>query len=155
MIRTFVFKGQYGFVSSPGMGALQRRIPNSSLHEWDDMSVVQKINALPLSVLVALIGYSLGGNRLQDIGEQVKRPIQLGVAYDPSRLYARVRDGHQIAPPTYKRFLCYQNVGAWMFGGSYYVGKQVEVTHVNTFHLAVQFDERLHAMTIAAIKELH
>ena len=54
----------------------------------------------------------------------------------------------------YDRLLCYYNPGTWIYGGSRYVGPNVETIHIDMPHLSVQFSEELHAKTIAAVKSL-
>ncbi len=150
-VRTFVLMGQGGRVTSPGMVSLASRLPNATVHSWDDGDVIPGVNTWPSKV--AIVGFSLGANALGHIGAHARREIDLGVAYDPSRLSPLVANGVQSAPQ-FKRLICFQNVGAWFFGGSGYLGNNVETIKVNTFHLAIQFDESLHARTISAIKAL-
>lgn len=154
MTRIFVLMGQGGRLTSPGIVSLSSRLGQHgamTLHSWDDAGVIPAINQTKGTV--AVVGYSLGANAIGHIGAHSDRWIDLGVAYDPSRLSPLVNNGVQYAPQ-FKRVLCYQNVGAWFFGGAGYAGRNVETTKVNTFHLAIQFDEMLHAKTIAAITGL-
>lgn len=154
MTRIFVLMGQGGRLTSPGMVSLAGRLKqhgDTTLHSWDDADVIPSINRSTLKI--AVVGYSLGANAIGHIGSYAKRQIDLGVAYDPSRLSPLANNGIEYAP-NFKRVLCYQNVGAWFFGGAGYAGKNVETVKVSTFHLAIQFDEMLHAKTIAAIAGL-
>lgn len=155
MTRTFVLLGQGGYLTSPGMVSLAARLPNASVHSWDDSSVLHEINQTKAKV--AVVGYSLGANQLGWLSASTAKTIELGVAYDPSRLSPLVKlIGGKYAQTAsrFNRLLCFRNVGAWVFGGSTYTGKNVEEITVNNFHLGIQFNEELHAKTIAAVNAL-
>jgi hypothetical protein len=155
-----ILLGQGWRFTSQGMVMLGGRLgENTFIYGWDSPEVIIKILwALSRGHKVVVIGYSLGANQLGFISAHIKDMIDLGVAYDPSRYSPltfedKYGDHYQTAP-NFKRFLCYQNTGAWFFGGSYYVGKNVELTRVFDFHLGIQFNETLHQKTIAAVGEL-
>ncbi len=151
-MHTFVLMGQGGRLTSQGIVNLYNRIPGSkSLHAWNDPSVLKEIKKYKDKI--AVVGYSLGANQLGWISLYCDKDIDLGVAYDPSRLSPLVKDGYQRAP-RFKKLLCYYNAGAFLFGGSYYKGSNVELTHVHNFHLGIQFDGALHAKTLKAIQDL-
>jgi pimeloyl-ACP methyl ester carboxylesterase len=153
--RVFVFYGQGGIVTSPGMLALANRVKTLgavvTTHNWDDYgSAVATIRKLPPDVPVVLIGYSLGAGVTTYISNSLpKRRIDLIVAYDPS-----IWQPQQRAGPNVKRLLLYRNGGFDLWGHARIPGAMVETTEVVMFHLAVQFSERLHAMTLEAIRKV-
>lgn len=156
--RIFVLMGQGGHLTSAGMAGLAGRLAelgSTSLSAWNDNAVLPAI--VKSTGPVAVIGYSLGANQLGWISQHVKRPIDLGVAYDPSWLSPMVeRWGGKYVQraPNFKRLIAYRNVGAWVWGGSTYIGKNVEEYEVSDFHLGIQFNEQLHKITIEAVKTL-
>jgi hypothetical protein len=103
---------------------------------------------------VALIGYSLGANCTSWVAE-TGVPIDLLVAYDPSNgiLWWRAKPPAPIGANV-ERAYCYQMTGPEIAGGARMTGN---VVTVETFgpHLAVQWDERLHAITLRALAQLH
>jgi pimeloyl-ACP methyl ester carboxylesterase len=155
--RVFVFYGQGGIVTSPGMLALANQVKALdrqnvvTTHNWDDYgSAVAIIRKLPHDVPVVLIGYSLGAGVTTYISNSLpNRRIDLIVAYDPS-----IWQPQQRAGPNVKRLLLYRNGGLDLWGHARIPGAMVETTEVVMFHLAVQFSERLHSMTLAAIRKV-
>jgi pimeloyl-ACP methyl ester carboxylesterase len=155
--RVFVFYGQGGIVTSPGMLDLANRIKTLdrqsvvTTHNWDDYgSAVTAIRKLPPDMPVVLIGYSLGAGVTTYVANSLpKRRIDLIVAYDPSIWQTQLPAG-----PNVKRLLLYRNGGFDLWGHARIPGAMVETTEVVMFHLAVQFDERLHAMTLAAVRKV-
>jgi dienelactone hydrolase len=152
--RVYVMYGQGGIVTSPGMldlaGRLRKLGNTVSTHNWDDYNrIAADIRRLPATTPVVLVGFSLGAGSTTRVASGVKRKIALAVAYDPS-----IWDRFPAAGKNIQRLLLYRNGGPDLWGHARITGKQVETTEVFSFHLAVQFDERLHRKTIAAIRRL-
>jgi dienelactone hydrolase len=152
--RIYVMYGQGGIVTSPGMldlaGRLRKLGNTVTTHNWDDYNrIAADIRKLPASTPVVLVGFSLGAGSTTRVALGVKRKIALAVAYDPS-----IWDRFPAAGKNIDRLLLYRNGGPDLWGHARIIGKQVETTEVFSFHLAVQFDERLHRKTIAAIRRL-
>ncbi len=144
-----------------GMSQLADRLRSyghTTYHDWNDQSVISAVNAWSAQDKVAIVGFSLGANELGWMDKHFSRDVDLGVAYDPSRqspLVVPFSNGEYVQrADKYKRFLCYYNPGTWFYGGSRYLGHQVETTKINMPHLMVQFDEGLHQKTLAAVKGL-
>ncbi len=164
-LRIFVLSGWFGRGLSPGMAALAKQLEpygETTFHPWDDPNVVMGMDTISDSIKVAIIGYSLGANQLGWIDHHTSRKIDLGVAYDPSKqspLVTRMLVGFKQVEfiqraPHFKRILCYYHPNAWFYGGSRYIGTNVETTTINMPHLAVQFSQELHAKTIEAVQAL-
>lgn len=157
--RIYVLYGQYGILTSYGMYLLAQRLGQFgtvSTHSWNDSSIIN--SASDLNSRLALIGYSLGGNATAWAAQHIDRPVDLIVAYDPSRNspLVRISDGEyiQTVSGNVKRALCYYNPYVWLFGGSRLAGSMVETVTVNLPHLSVCHSEDLHARTIQAIRDL-
>jgi len=73
------------------------------------------------------------------------------VTYDPSPKWQM-----QNLPPNVKAAITYQNQVPFLFdlGGGELTGPKVERYLIAEEHLAVQFDERLHQITLHAIEDL-
>ena len=159
-IRSYVFRGQYGYATSWGMDQLAKQLNKfgpTFVYNWDDVSyVIPEINKQ--SGKVGVVGFSLGANDLGFINDRVKRRIELGVAYDPSRLSPLVRrtlGGTYIQTVTmYDRLVCYYHPDAWMFGGSKYEGPGVVTVDINIPHLWVHCNQGLHNRTIWEFEQL-
>jgi pimeloyl-ACP methyl ester carboxylesterase len=153
--RIYVMYGQGGILTSPGMLELAdrlRKLGNTvTAHNWDDYNrIAADIRRLPASTPVVLIGFSLGAGSTTRVALGVpKRRIALAVAYDPS-----IWDRIPAAGKNIQRLLLYRNRGPDLWGHATITGKQVETTELYSFHMAVQFDERLHAKTITAVKRV-
>jgi dienelactone hydrolase len=153
--RIYVMYGQGGVMTSPGMlqlaGRLRKLGHAVTTHNWDDYNrIAADIRKLPATTPVGLVGFSLGAGSTTRVALAVpKRRIALAVAYDPS-----VWDRFPPAGKNIQRLLLYRNGGPDLWGHARITGKQVETTEVYSFHLAVQFDERLHSKTIAAVRRL-
>jgi hypothetical protein len=103
-----------------------------------------------------IIGYSGGGSRATWLVDKWwATPIDLMVLYDPSPKWQMEPIG-----PNVKKAICYQNMRPLMFGlgggvltrrGS---GSPILVRKIKEQHLAVQYDQTLHAATIQAIKDV-
>jgi predicted alpha/beta-fold hydrolase len=158
-MHTYVLMGQGGRLTSPGIASLSERIrrevPNTtvSLHTWDDPTVVSKINSLQ-GIKTSIVGYSLGANQLGFISDHAAAPLSLGIAYDPSRYSPLVNAAGVQTAHNFKRLICYRNTGAWFFGGSRYIGANVEEYNVNTLHFTIQFNSALHDKTITALRDV-
>jgi dienelactone hydrolase len=152
--RIYVMYGQGGIVTSPGMldlaGRLRKLGNTVTTHNWDDYNrIAADIRKLPATTPVVLVGFSLGAGSTTRVAMGVKRRIALAVAYDPS-----VWDRIPPAGKNIQRLLLYRNGGPDLWGHARIIGKQVETTEVYSFHLAVQFDERLHRKTIEAVRRI-
>ncbi len=149
--RVYVIMGQGGSLTSGGMRSLATRIAQIpgmrvTTHKWKYPNViVNDIRRLPANERIILVGYSLGANATTWIASGVRRPIALAVAYDPS-IYSYILP----APHNVKRFMLYHNNGRSKLGHARIPG--AETTEINEGHLAVDYDRRLHARTIAAIR---
>lgn len=153
-MRVYVIYGQGGYLTSMGMSTLAGRIakqfPKSIVtkHGWNDPNlIINDIHLQNAKIPIAVIGYSLGANDVPIIGAGVhERKIALGVCYDPSQL------GMIVQPkPNIERLLLYHNVGTTGPGHEIYTGPQVERTDINSWHLAVCYNETLHLKTLAAL----
>lgn len=147
--------GPDGAADSRGMIALGKQLaqfaPVTTMYWSDYARAIAAIKSAPAEDVVILIGYSGGGSRVTWVaGAVAPRPIKLLVAYDPSPSW-------QMTPlkGNVERALCYHNDAPMMFGlgGAELAGKQVENVEIAEQHLAVQFDQALHARTIEAVKE--
>jgi dienelactone hydrolase len=152
--RIYVMYGQGGIVTSPGMldlaGRLRKLGHTVTTHNWDDYNrIAADIRRLPATTPIVLIGFSLGAGSTTRVALAVKRRIALAVAYDPS-----VWDRFPAAGKNIERLLLYRNGGPDLWGHARITGKQVETTEVYSFHLAVQFDERLHRKTIEVVRRI-
>jgi len=152
------FVGLDGFVDSDGMLLLARRIaniPNTWVesYTWADwITAANRLWARPgKDGKVVVIGYSGGGSRATWLANSVlHKNIDLLVTYDPSPSWQM-----QNLPPNVKKAITYQNqVPFFGLGGGVLTGPDVTRVLVTEDHLAVQFDERLHQMTLQAIEEL-
>src|SRR5260370_40951260 len=87
--RIFILSGQGGgWTSLPFEAELSARLKKYgevSTHLWRDATVPGLINKTPTRVKIAVAGFSLGANQLGWISGWVKRGIELGVAYDPTK----------------------------------------------------------------------
>ncbi len=152
--RVYVIYGQGGTLTSMGMRSLAARLAKMpgltvTTHSWKYPNViVNDIRRMPHDEKVILIGYSLGANATTWISNAVRRSVALVVAYDPS-IYSYV----QSAGGNVRRLLLYHNNGYSRFGHARIPGKQVETIEINEGHLQVDFDQRLHAITIAAVRK--
>ena len=156
--RIFVLMGQGGHLTSAGMVSFASRLAEygkTSVHSWNDPAVLPLINKEKGKVVIP--GYSLGANQLGWISLHAKRTIDLGIAYDPSWLSPMVErwGGKWVQrAPNFKRLIAYRNVGAWVWGGSTYIGRNVEEYEISDFHLGIQSNPDLHKITIEAIRAL-
>jgi hypothetical protein len=151
--------GGDGYVDSSGMLLLARRIawiPNTwvETYNWKDwVTAANRIWALPeKETRVAVVGYSGGGSRATWLANSIlHKRIDLLVTYDPSPAWQM-----QNLPPNVKKAITYQNQRKFFFGlgGGELTGPDVERYQLEEPHLAVQFDERLHQITLHAIEAL-
>ena len=112
---------------------------------------IGKLNLGGARTLIAVVGYSGGGSRATYLGSQ----IDLLVGYDPSPASQIDALGPNVA-----RAICYYNTAPFFFGlgGGKYTRKSgttvLTTITVAEQHLAIQYDQSLHAQTIAAIRGL-
>jgi hypothetical protein len=151
--------GVDGYVDSNGMLLLAGRIatiPNTwvETYPWGDwVTAANRIWARPSKdTRVAVVGYSGGGSRASWLANSIlHKPIDLIVTYDPSPKWQM-----QNLPPNVKKAITYENDTPFVFGlgGGQLTGPNVERFQVAEEHLVVQFDERLHKITLQAIEDL-
>jgi hypothetical protein len=101
---------------------------------------------------VAVVGYSGGGSRATWLANSVlHKDIDLIVTYDPSPKWQM-----QNLPPNVKKAITFENQVPFIFGlgGGELTGPNVKHYLIQEEHLLVQFDERLHKITLDAIEEL-
>jgi pimeloyl-ACP methyl ester carboxylesterase len=153
--RVYVIMGQGGSLTSGGMKQLASRLARLpglkvSVHKWKYPGVIiADIKRLPAKEPIILIGYSLGAHTTTYIAHYLpNREIALAVAYDPS-IYSAVQFP---AGPNIKHFLLYHNSGRSRLGHARIAGRQVQTTEISEGHLSVDYDQRLHARTIAAVR---
>ena len=153
------FVGMDGYVDSQGMMLLARRIANIpytwvEAYPWENwISAANRLWARPReSGNVVVIGYSGGGSRATWLANSVlHKPIDLMVTYDPSPKWQM-----QNLPPNVKKAITYQNQVPFLFGlgGGELTGPNVKRFLIAKEHMAVQFDEGLHQITLHAIEDL-
>jgi hypothetical protein len=152
------FAGLDGYLDSDGMLLLAGRIASIQrtwveTYPWANwITAANRIWARPSKdTKVAVVGYSGGGSRATWLANSVlHKTIDLMVTYDPSPKWQM-----QNLPPNVKKAITYQNqVPFFGLGGGVLTGPDVTRVLVTEDHLAVQFDERLHQMTLQAIEEL-
>lgn len=160
MIHIFVLLGGLygidGWVDSTGMVSLASRLSKMDntvvrTFPWSDFEqVTREVNEVPVTDKVVLVGYSGGGSRATWIANSARRAINLIIAYDPSPTWQV-----QHLPSRVKKAVCYYNSTPMMLGlgGGKLTGDHVETFEIKEQHLAVQFDERLHEITVARIEE--
>ncbi len=102
----------------------------------------------------AVIGFSMGANCVSWISNRIKRPIDLGVAYDPSWGIPIFSPAH-IEPVSskIKRCLVYQGTGIPV-GGARLEGPTVETIKAGLWHFSMDHSEELHQRTLAALARL-
>lgn len=159
MVRIFVLYGQYGILTSYGMYLLAQRLRQFgtvTTHAWSDSSIINIASAS--KAILVLVGYSLGGNATAWAAQHIDRPVDLIIAYDPSRFspLVRLQSGEytQAVSGNVKRAICYYNPNVWMFGGSRLTGSKVETMKIDMPHLSVCYSEDLHSRTIKAVQEI-
>ncbi len=153
------FAGADGYMDSSGLLLLARRIawiPSTwvETYNWADwVTAANRIWALPSEdTRVVVIGYSGGGSRATWLANSIlHKRIDLLVTYDPSPAWQM-----QNLPPNVKKAITYQNERRFFFrlGGGELTGPNVQRFQITEPHLAVQFDERLHQITLQAIEEI-
>ena len=151
--------GTDGYLDSNGMLLLAGRIasmPNVWVETYPWSNWVEAANRLwagpSKDDKVVVVGFSGGGSRATWLANSVlNKPIDLMVTYDPSPSWQM-----QNLPPNVKKAITYQNQAKFFFGlgGGELTGSNAERHLVTEEHLAVQFDERLHQITLQAIQDL-
>jgi hypothetical protein len=153
-----------GYVTSAGMFGLAKQlralpgvsVTTSTWGSWQNVySAITHRTVGPTKVVV--IGYSGGGTRATWLANYSSKPrIDLMVLYDPSPKWQM-----QVIDTNVKSALCYYNANPMMpsfngmLGGGRLVGKtKIETFTISEQHLAVQFDQSLHARTLAAVKQI-
>jgi hypothetical protein len=123
-------------------------------YTWRDwVTAANNIWALPAEdTKVVVVGYSGGGSRATWLANSIlHKTIDLIVTYDPSPVWQM-----QNLPPNVKKAITFQNQTPRFFGlgGGVLTGPRVDRYLIAEDHLAVQFDERLHQITLDAIQKL-
>jgi pimeloyl-ACP methyl ester carboxylesterase len=147
--------GLDGYVTSRGMIGLGNQIktkfPNADVtyFTWTDwQAVVNVLSPTLKGDKNVVIGYSGGGSRATWLAGQYGTLIDLLITYDPSP---------QISMRQVRcKAINYHNQAPWMFGlgGGVLVGPNVHTVEISEQHLMVQYDQRLHDMTLAEIGKL-
>src|SRR6516165_1758729 len=151
------FMGVDGYVDSDGMLLLAGRIatiPNVwvEVYPWRDWVTAANRVWARKNAKVAVVGYSGGGSRATWLANSVlNKDIDLIVTYDPSPKWQM-----QNLPPNVKKAITFENQIPFIFGlgGGELTGPNVKHYLIQEEHLLVQFDERLHKITVDAIEEL-
>jgi hypothetical protein len=151
--------GRDGYLDSNWMLVLAGRIaqiPHTVVESyiWADwVSAANSIWALPSkNTKVVVVGYSGGGSRATWLANSIlHKTIDLIVTYDPSPGWQMLN-----LPPNVNMAITFQNQTPHFFGlgGGVLTGPNVERFLIAEEHLAVQFDERLHQITLQAIEKL-
>jgi len=152
--------GQFGYMLSFGFASwgdhLRERYPVTTWPTPQAVAeIVTAIEAQPRLEKTAIVGFSLGSNAAAWIAAATSHPIDLIVAFDPTRQGASLSDyalGKHV-----RRAICFKGVGywpsSWFAGGGQLVGPQVEVIPTSTDHLMMQFDNRLRTLAEEALSE--
>ena len=149
--------GVDGYVDSQGMLLLAGRIATIpytwvETYPWRDWVTAANRVWARKNVRVAVVGYSGGGSRATWLANSVlHKDIDLIVTYDPSPKWQM-----QNLPPNVKKAITFENQVPFIFGlgGGELTGPNVKHYLIQEEHLLVQFDERLHKITVDAIEEL-
>jgi hypothetical protein len=154
------FFGQDGLI--PGMNAGMYNL-RSQLEKLPDVKVktftwdqyqqaADEISGQISRDKTVVIGYSGGGSRATYLANTSQFPIiDLMILYDPSPKWQMEYVGKNV-----KRAICYQNTMPLFFnlGGGVLKGTNVETHLISEQHIFVQADQKLHEMTIDAVKNL-
>jgi hypothetical protein len=149
--------GVDGYVDSQGMLLLAGRIATIpytwvETYPWRDWVTAANRVWARKDGRVAVVGYSGGGSRATWLANSVlHKDIDLIVTYDPSPKWQM-----QNLPPNVKKAITFENQVPFIFGlgGGELTGPNVKHYLIQEEHLLVQFDERLHKITLDAIEEL-
>jgi hypothetical protein len=151
--------GADGYVDSNGLLLLAGRIaniPNTwvEIYPWRDwVTAANRVWARSSKdARVAVVAYSGGGSRATWLANSVlHKSIDLIVTYDPSPKWQM-----QNLPPNVKKAITFENQIPFIFGlgGGELTGPNVQHFLIREEHLLVQFDERLHQITLQAIEDL-
>ena len=149
--------GVDGYVDSQGMLLLAGRIATIpytwvETYPWRDWVTAANRVWARKNVRVAVVGYSGGGSRATWLANSVlHKDIDLIVTYDPSPKWQM-----QNLPANVKKAITFENQIPFIFGlgGGELTGPNVKHYLIQEEHLLVQFDERLHRITLDAIEEL-
>jgi pimeloyl-ACP methyl ester carboxylesterase len=141
--------GPDGWVDSRGMLALRDRLPECQfdVFQWNDwVRAARELNDDAI-----IIGYSGGGSRATWLAEETRKTIALMVLYDPSPRWQLKRIGTNV-----EKTICYWNTHPEMggLGGGKATGHNVSIYEYSEQHLAVQYDEHLHALTTEYIRRV-
>lgn len=152
-------QGMDGPVSSRGMDLLADRLQGKGRsirrYNWGAWTQARAdiFGEMARGSKIAIIGYSGGGSRATWIADTIPRAtIDLMVLYDPSPSWQMDPISNNV-----KRAVCYYNRMPLMFGlggGQLKGTTQIETVRIAEQHLAVQFDESLHARTVAEVERL-
>ena len=146
--------GWDGMLTSGGMDLLAQRlnkIAPTYIFNWDQSEQVDARLATH-SGKRTVVAYSGGGWKASTLESR----IDLMVLYDPSPTWRMQPIGTNV-----KRCICYHNNAPAFFGYGGAKAKavnaritQITIHEIKEWHPAVQNDERLHKLTIAAVTEL-
>jgi len=162
-----------GYATSAGMLSLVSqlgKLPDTKVkwYLWADYLSCFKDqnNEVSSTDKMILIGYSGGGWRICTVSAlmaKVKEPVDLLVAYDPSPSWNMSLDENCLRNNV-KHAICYQNdQKLWIpllgnIGGGrlypYSTLTKVDIVPISQNHLTVQFNQDLHARTVATVRAL-
>jgi hypothetical protein len=135
-----------------GLRDMLAKLPGvtTSIYTWDRWQDCEKaLIYSPNGIKRVVIGYSGGGSRATYIRHA---EIDLLIGYDPSP----ANQVQQIRGNVH-RALCYYNEAPWMFGlggGRYFGINNIAITTIRQWHMAVQYNQGLHAITEMAVRAL-
>lgn len=119
--------------------------------------IIPVIERQPPEEKTILTGYSLGGNACAWVANGTKRPIDLIIAFDPTRNgppLSRYPLGRHV-----KRAVCFCGTGwgptSLFWGGGHLVGPQVEHIPTRIDHLFVQASGRLRDIALDQIAQVY
>ena len=158
--RVFLLKGQYGIGS--GMETLAnmlRPYGTVSVHQWYDRDVIvgqaRAFQTGGKDRVVAIIGYSLGGNQAPDYGDDLPS-CDLTVSYDPSIYSPLAVNGVQPVSSKIRLAVCYFNTASWLargaYGGARLSGRNVIERQFSGFHLTAHMRMDLHALSMGYVR---
>lgn len=139
--------GPDGYADSAGMWAFGRSL-GAAIYTWNDWLRA----AHDFGDHEVVIGYSGGGSRATWLAEETPHTIDLMVLYDPSPRWQMKRLSKRV-----RQTLCYYNTHPEMgpLGGGKATGDgHIDIIPISEQHLKVDWDEKLHNMTRAAITAL-
>lgn len=165
-VRCYVIRGGLwgpdGVATSRGMDGLTYALNQidgvyADAWNWTNWQrTLASIDAQRTIIKIVLIGYSGGGMMCPFFVRMATRRIALAIGYDPS-------PKGQIKEFTgnLDRGICYYNdhpmflgLGGGLFTAQVHGAPSIDIVRISQSHLMVQFNQTLHARTIAEVKKL-